>query len=310
MNRETVIPTEFKARYAKILGEENKIFLRFCRMPLRKSIRINKLKCDPSEMISRLKDRGWKLQKMPWYDHGFFVETEEDIPESVEFFLGYIYTQEASSMLPALVLAPGKDDMILDMTAAPGSKTTQLAQIMDNQGCIVANDKDIDRIKALRFNLEALGVLNTIVTRMDGIWFRDIKERFDHVLLDAPCSGEGTVRKSWNILSRWSTGHIRNIAELQKVMACSAVECLKPGGTLVYSTCTLAPEENEGVVSHILKKYPNMRVEKFSLPGLKTRPGIDSWEGVDFNDQVKNCARIWPQDNDTQGFFIAKLVKK
>jgi NOL1/NOP2/sun family putative RNA methylase len=310
MNRDVVIPADFKARYAKILGKENKKFLKFCKMPLRKSIRINTLKADPDKIIERLKERGWKLQKMPWFEFGYFVKTDEEITSSLEFFLGYIYTQEASSMLPVLALSPEKNDFILDMTAAPGSKTTQMAQIMENKGCIVANDNDIYRIKALRYNIETLGVLNTVVTRMDGVYFKNIKERFDRVLIDAPCSAEGNVRKSWNVLSRWSVNLIKHISEIQKRLICAGIECLKKDGVLVYSTCTLAPEENEGVIDYALKKYDNVFVEDFGLSGFKTRPGLLEWGGMKYDDQIRNCKRIWPQDNDTQGFFIARLRKK
>ncbi|HDD46505.1 MAG TPA: RsmB/NOP family class I SAM-dependent RNA methyltransferase [Candidatus Aenigmarchaeota archaeon] len=309
--KQPILPGKFKARYASLLGEENKIFLKYCKMPLRKSIRINTIKANAKEVVSALKDKGWELERVPWFKYGYWVKNADKVAigNSLEYFLGYIYPQEAASMLPPIILNPKQEDFVLDMAAAPGSKTTQLAQMMDNKGCIVANDKDTSRIKALRFNLDVCGVVNTIVSRMDGIWFKELKERFDLVLLDAPCSGEGVIRKSWNVLSRWSVNMINNLAGLQKGLIGAAIETLKPGGVLVYSTCTLAPEENEGVIDFALKKFDNIKVEKVSVEGLKWRNGIEEWEGKSFNSEVKKTMRIWPQDNDTQAFFIAKVRK-
>ena len=309
--KEPIMPARFKARYASILGEDNRRFLRFCRMPLRKSIRINTLKAEPKEVKKELVNAGWQLEPIPWFRHAFWVNNADEVKvgNSLEYFLGYIYPQEAASMLPPVVLEPKEDDFILDMAAAPGSKTTQLAQMMKNNGCIVANEKDMNRIKALRFNLEVCGVMNTVVSWMDGVWFKRFEERFDRVLLDAPCSGEGVIRKSWNVLSRWSINTINALASLQKGLISAAFTALKRGGVLVYSTCTMAPEENEGVVDFLLKKFDNARLERISVDGLKHREGIEEWEGKHFSSEVRKCARIWPQDNDTQAFFIAKVRK-
>lgn len=295
---EPIIPNDFKARYSKILGRENKIFLDYCRKPLRKSIRINTLKV-PKDVLSRLEHKGYSFQRIPWYKFGYWFEGEA-IGNTLEHFLGYIYVQEAVSMVPPLVLEPKEDDCVLDVCAAPGSKTTQVSEIMQNRGIIVANDNDYTRLKALKANLERLGCMNIIVTYMNGLEFSRFKETFDKILLDAPCSSEGAVRKNWNILSAWNLKMIRRLSNIQKQLISACIKALKPDGVLVYSTCTLSPEENEDVVEYALRHF-DVKLEKIKINGLKTREGL--------TESTKPCIRIWPQDNNTEGFFIAKLVK-
>jgi NOL1/NOP2/sun family putative RNA methylase len=306
-----VIPDNFKARYEKILGKENELFLKYCEKELRKSIRINTLKADPAKVLRSLKEKNWKLKKIPWSENAYWVGKVEGggIGNSLEHFLGWIYSQEASSMVPPVVLNPQKDDFILDMCAAPGSKTTQLAQIMENQGCIVANDDDYFRIKALRFNLSTCGVMNTVVTNMNGLKFGGLKERFDKVLIDVPCSSEGIVRKNWNVLSRWGLNLPKRMSIIQKKLISAGIEALKKYGVLVYSTCTLAPEENEAVIDFALKNFSNLAVEDVVVKGLKSRSGILKWEGQKYSKEIEKTIRIWPQDNDTEGFFVARLRK-
>ncbi len=304
LSKEPILPKAFMARCSKLLGEENKEFLKCLRMPLRKSIRVNTIKILVSELGKRLAFLG---QQFSWYPEGFFID-EGKPGKYLEHFLGYYHVQSAISMVPALLLDPQPGERVLDMTAAPGSKTTQMAQMMGNKGVIVANDVRIERLKALKSNIERLGVLNTVVTRNDGRNLR-LGSTFDKVLLDAPCSGEGTVRKNWNMLSRWNMEQIKSLARLQKAIAENAALSLRPGGSMIYSTCTLAPEENEGVVDHLLNKFGWIDIEETKIEGLKTRSGVMEWEGIEFDERVKNCMRIYPHDNDTEGFFIAKLRK-
>ncbi len=234
-----------------------------------------------------------------------------ELGKALEHQLGYYYVQELASMMPPLALNPCKYDIVLDMCAAPGSKTTQLAAMMENQGTIIANDKRIDRLTALNSNLERCGATNTIITRMNGITLcKKLTKQgflFDKILVDAPCSGEGTIRSSPETLRMWNINMIKGLASLQKKLIAAAIECLKPQGTLVYSTCTHAPEENELVIDFALKNF-NVALEQISLP-LKIRQGITEWQGQKLNSELKKCARIWPQDNDTEGFFVAKLKR-
>ena len=184
-----------------------------------------------------------------------------------------------------------------------------MAEMMQNTGVIIANDPNLGRIRALRFNLDKGGVVNTIVNRKDGAAINKTRITFDRILLDAPCSAEGTLRKDRKVLSHWGEKHIASLSRIQKRLILSITDNLKVGGTLVYSTCTLAPEENEEVISFLLDKKPEFIVEKTKITGLKTRPGITQWRKREYNEQVKNCARIYPQDNDSEGFFVAKLTK-
>ncbi|MEA3342670.1 MAG: RsmB/NOP family class I SAM-dependent RNA methyltransferase [archaeon] len=312
MKENIILPSKFKARYHALLGRENKRFLKYCRIPLRRAIRVNRFKITREECVSRLKEEGFVLKSIPWNKWGFWVEDKRDVAlgNTPEHFLGYFYVQEASSMIPALVLGAKEEETVLDVCAAPGSKTTQMAEMMENTGLVVANDTNISRIKALRYNLDKGGVVNTIVTRMDGAKLNRCGIEFDRVLVDAPCSCEGTVRKDWKVLSHWSEPLIFNLSRLQKHIVLNAVQCLKSGGVLVYSTCTLAPEENEGVVSYLLDKVKGLSVERIEVDGLKTREGVLEWQGERFSEDVRDCARIYPQDNDSEGFFVAKIKKE
>jgi len=304
-----IIPSEFKARYHKILGDENKVFLEFCKKPLRKCIRINTLKVKDYDKFVGILGEKYKLEKVPFCDYAYFINTQNP-GKMYEHFLGKIYVQEAASLIPPIVMDLDTNDFVFDACAAPGSKTTQMAQIMNNKGCIVANDSIIERIKALFFNIESSGVLNTAITLMD--MEKPIPEklynRFDKILLDAPCSCDGTVRKDWNALSKWSVGLVKFLSNLQKKIIKNCINMLKKDGILVYSTCTLSPEENEEVVDYALKNF-NIEAEKIDVKNLKKHEGITEWEGKNFDESVKKCARIYPQDNDTEGFFVAKLRK-
>ena len=271
-----------------------------------KSIRVNTLKINNSKLKSKLKD--FKLKKVPWCDQGFFNSGKRtDLGNLPEHGLGYFYIQEASSLIPPLVLNPKKEDFVLDMAAAPGSKTTQLAAMMKNEGLILANDLDYKRIVSLNSNLQRCGVFNTITTMMEGRFFKNFQ--FDKILLDAPCSGTGTIRKSPKTILNWSTNIVNRLAGMQKQLIRTAFENLKEGGTLVYSTCTLEPQEDEGVISHLLEEYDNAKLQKISLNNLKSSKPITEFERNIYQKDVKNCLRIWPQDNDSDGFFIAKIKK-
>jgi len=301
---------KFIERYRNILGEELETFLEFCLKPLRRSIRINTLKISKEEFLERA--RGWDLKRIPWIEFGFWViRPEYEIGNTLEHQLGYFYVQEAASMVPPIVLDPKKGEFVLDLCASPGSKTTQMAQMMENKGIIVANDLTIERMKPLISNLQRCGVLNTVVTREDGrIFSRKVKQKFDKVLVDAPCSATGAIRRNMEIVRMWNPNMIRGLSKLQKALIVSGFDCLKSGGTLVYSTCTLEPEENEEVVDHLLKVRDNAELEKIKVDNLKSRKGLTEWNGKKFENTLKRTIRIYPQDNDTEGFFVAKVVKE
>ncbi|MFH0869384.1 MAG: RsmB/NOP family class I SAM-dependent RNA methyltransferase, partial [archaeon] len=252
---------------------------------------------------------GWKLKQVPFYKDGFVVNSNVRPALTVEHFMGYFYLQEVASMIPPLVLNPQSGDEVLDMCAAPGSKTTQLSELMHNKGLIVANDNDIIRLKLLNYAIEKCGCLNIAQTMMDGRVIAKVHE-YDKILLDAPCSSEGQIRKEPEVLEKWNEAYVKQFSDIQKQLINSAFLLLKQPGVLVYSTCTFSPEENEEVVDSLLKKFKNAHIEKISLKGFKISDGFVIYKGMKFDPQVKNCARIWPHHNNTGGFFIAKIVKK
>jgi 16S rRNA (cytosine1407-C5)-methyltransferase len=235
-----------------------------------------------------------------------------ELGKSKEHLLGYFYVQEISSMLPIMVLNPTEDDSFLDLCASPGSKTTQAAAYMNNRGNIIANEVNLGRVGILSSNLERCGVTNTIITRKDGISLcnnlqKKTNIRFNKILVDAPCTGEGTLRKSPKTFIMWNKKMIDKTASLQRKLAVSALKLLSVGGEMIYSTCTLSPEENEFIVDFLRKNF-DIEIEKINLP-LKYRCGICEWDGKKLDDSVKNCLRLYPQDNNTDGFFVSKIKK-
>ena len=235
-----------------------------------------------------------------------------ELGKTREHLLGYYYVQEISSMLPMLALQPEENEIILDLCASPGSKTTQAAAMMKNRGTIIANEVSMGRIGILNSNLERCGVMNTIVTRKDGValcnaLLKKSHIKFDKILVDAPCSGERTLRKSPKTFLMWNKHMIKKIAATQKRLADAAIKLLKVNGEMIYSTCTLAPEENEEIVNYLLDKY-DIELQSISLP-LKFREGVCEWEGTPINAELKKCLRLYPQDNNTDGFFVAKIKK-
>ena len=280
------------------------------------SIRCNNLKISPDKLKEKLTNRGWNI-KQPFDEFPEVMIVEDkllpgELGNAKEHLLGYYYVQDISSMLPLMVLKPKPDEIFLDICASPGSKTTQAASMMENKGVIIANDKDFRRLNVLISNLEKCGVMNAIITQHDGVNLcKTLDEKlgfkFDKILVDAPCSGEGTLRKSIKTYDLWNKKIIEKFSRTQKKLVGSAIKLLKIGGEMIYSTCTLAPEENEEVVDFILKNF-DVEIENISLP-LKTRQGICEWENKAYDKSLVNTCRVYPQDNDTDGFFLAKIKK-
>ena len=304
------IKEEFERRHRIILGDDYENFAKILRKLLPASFRINTLKVDRDEMLKRFESYGWNLKQVPFYKDGVIFEGRKPLVlgNTVEHFLGYIYIQETASMIPPVVLDPQEDEVILDMAAAPGSKTTQIAQMMNNNGALIANEKILPRLASLRTNIQRCGVTNAVITWMDGKAFREKGLKFDKILLDAPCTGTGAIMKSPKTLKTWSVDASKMSSNIQKQLLQSAVECLKEDGTLVYSTCSLEPEENEENIDWAIRKL-GVKVEKIKIEGFKTRSGITSWDGDELDPQVSNCVRIYPQDNNSEGFFVSKLKK-
>ncbi|OGJ12465.1 hypothetical protein A3K82_02920 [Candidatus Pacearchaeota archaeon RBG_19FT_COMBO_34_9] len=305
----------FLERMKNLLGRDFDDYINILKKEPVRSLRCNTIKISPDELKERLENKGWKI-KIPFGDFPEIIIVENELQpgelgRALEHMLGYYYIQEIASMLPPLILNPKPDEKILDLCASPGSKTTQTAARMKNSGLIIANEVKFGRIKILASNLERCGVMNAIITKRDGIALcRRFKEQnflFDKILLDAPCSGEGTIRSTPRTLEMWNIKTIENLSKLQKSLIASAIEILKPNGELVYSTCTHAPEENEEIIDFALKNF-NIKVEKINLP-IKTRQGITEFGEKEYSEDVKYSCRVYPQLADTEGFFIAKIRK-
>ena len=299
---------KFIERYKKLTDWEEfkKCSLTF----LRRSIRVNTLKMSVPELKKRI-EKVWELTPIPWCKGGFWIKhregTRRDIGNLIEHSLGYFYVQEAVSMIPPIVLDPKPGETVLDMCAAPGSKSSQIAQYMQNKGVLISNDYKGIRLAPLGINMQRMGITNAILTLMEGRYFKDFQ--FDKILVDAPCSGTGTIRKSLKTIRIWNANMVRRLAGTQKQLISIAFDNLKPGGTMVYSTCSDEPEEDEGVIDFLLNKYDNAKLEEINLDIKRSEPILE-FEGKKYNPEVKKCLRLWPQDNDTEGFFVAKIKKE
>lgn len=269
------------------------------------SIRINTLKIDFDTLAKRLKER-YDIRPVPWFQNGLFVRG--DLAKTPEHFLGYFGIQGAASMVPPIALEPSADDIVLDMCAAPGSKTAQMANMMENTGLIVANDVDLKRLRALSHNIQKSGAVNVVVTGFDARFIDREGFSVSKILLDAPCTASGRIINNLNRIHAWNIHRIRHMSSVQKMLIRAAVECLAENGIIVYSTCSLEPEENEEVIAYVLERFPDLKVEPVSFSGLVTRPALSEWADKVFT-ELDGAIRVWPQDNETEGFFICKLRK-
>ncbi len=308
MHTNIFIPDDFLTKMAAILPNEQALaeFTAACQRPLRKSIRVNTLKISVAEFETYAEKNGWQLSTIPWCESGFWIEADESqtpLGNSAEHLAGLFYIQEASSMLPpqALEFDLNTQPRLLDCAAAPGSKTTQLAALMKNQGLLVANEYSSSRVKVLHANIERCGVRNCALTNYDARVFGGwLPEQFDAILLDAPCSGEGTIRKDEHAFKNWSLQSINAIAATQKDLIISAFQALKPGGTLVYSTCTLSQEENQHVCHFLKQTYPD---------AVEFVPLHDLFAGAEKSLTQEGFLHVFPHHYDSEGFFVARIRK-
>lgn len=273
--------------------------------PLPKAIRVNTLRIREKELVGRLEDRGFTLDKVSWTRHGYIVKTcPFPLGATPEYLLGYYFIQDPSSMHACEVLDPGKSDLVLDMAAAPGGKTTYLAQLMGNKGAIVAVDISRRRMKSLRSNVSRQGVENVIAVRTNALGVENFGLVFDKVLLDAPCTGTGTVHRNRDA-ARKDRADVEKCTVIQGALLETAVRVLKDGGVVVYCTCSFLPEENELIVGKALDRYA-LKVEKVQ----QGEPGLTSWNGRELSPELRKAGRFYPHIHGTQGFFIAKLRLK
>ncbi|MGE5508255.1 MAG: RsmB/NOP family class I SAM-dependent RNA methyltransferase [Chitinophagales bacterium] len=277
------------------------------------TLRANTLKTSVRDLMGELGEAGVKYDRVLWYPDALIVKNrrEKELSELPAYREGRLYLQSLSSMVPALVLAPQPGERVLDVSAAPGSKTTQLAALMRNQGRILANDLNPLRVERLKHNLRVQGVDIAEVSRQDGRHLgRLFPEAFDRVLLDAPCSGEGLFSASSPLTYRhWSPENVRRLASLQRKLFSAAYLALRPGGTLVYSTCTLAPEENELVVAWALQEFAgHLETAPSPLALPEAAPPLTQVERRILPPQVQRAFRLLPARN-FEGFFVCLFRK-
>lgn len=264
---------------------------------------------DSNQLIQDLKSYGIELKKIDSFSDAYKVLKGEDIIGKTYYhILGYYYIQSLSSMIPALILNPTQNEKVLDLCAAPGSKTTQLAEYMNNDGTLIANDISLDRVRVLMFNIDKMNLINIgIINKKGEVLSKYFENYFDKILVDAPCSALGIIQKRGEVSNWWNINKINGIAEIQYKLLLSAIKMLKVGGELVYSTCTLTLEENELVLNKILNKYPVELVE-IELP-IKSQPAFIRYKNEKLNKSISKARRIIPWEVESEGFFIAKFVK-
>ena len=283
--------------------------------PLDISMRINTLKAEPVSAIAKWSaEYGWKTDSVPFCPSGTWIRRFDTPPSTtIEHRLGYFYIQEAASMLPPELfdLAGIPEPLVLDMAASPGGKTTHLASLTSDAGLIIANDGSRSRIPALQIVLRNWGAVNQAVTCLPGEAFGSIyPDTFDAVLLDAPCSMQGLRSADSHTTRAITINEIDTLAARQLRLLESALRAAKPGGQVVYSTCTLAPQEDELVLANLLERFPR----QVQIVDVSTRlplqvPALTALEGRDLPKQIGRALRLWPHLLGTAGFFAARLTK-
>ncbi|MGN0348477.1 MAG: RsmF rRNA methyltransferase first C-terminal domain-containing protein [Roseburia sp.] len=304
-----MLPEDFLNRMQTLLGEEYPLFLEGYQRECRPSLRLNRQKEGTARFLAQ---SPFSLSPVPWCKDGFYYE-KEDAPGRHPFHeAGVYYIQEASAMAPAEYLLEDMTDpggeRILDLCAAPGGKSTQLASGLRGRGLLVCNEIHPARAKILSENVERMGIQNAMVLNETPTHLaKTFPEYFTRILVDAPCSGEGMFRKNADACEEWSLANVALCQKRQAEILDAAAAMLLPGGRLVYSTCTFSPEENEGSVSSFLKRHPDFSIAKVpKADGMES--GIPSWieNGAE---QLCDTIRLWPHKLSGEGHYLAVLKK-
>ena len=276
--------------------------------PLNRTGMTNSGRIEREDLLLRLKARGIDAQPMTWNDGGIKFGPEDKLGNTFEYLTGMFNIQEEVAMTAALLLEPKPGDRLLDLCAAPGNKSIQLAMAMNNTGTVVANDRSAGRMRAVRSVIDRLGLLNLTTLHSDASNLPRSVGAFDGVLADVPCSCEGTSRKNPKVLK--TRCFMGEMIRLQISIFKRAIELCKPGGRVVYATCTYSPEENEGVIAEVLKTHGHqVEWRSADIPGFVGSEGLQSWKGTIFGKDFENARRFWPHQNDTGGFFVAVFEK-
>ncbi len=275
------------------------------------SLRLNPLVAKPDGTLAKLRELGWQGAPYSWASNCYTVETNlETIRDSDLSTGGAVYIQNAASWLPVLALNPQAGDEVLDVCAAPGGKSSHIAALTNNRAGLTVNDNSRVRLARMRANLDRLGV-QADYTLFDATQLarKLTGQQFDKILLDAPCSGEGLMQYDRDKdFATWSVAHIHRLHSLQKQIILQAWELLKPGGTLVYSTCTMAPEENEAVIDYLLRKRTDAKVTALSMELSNRVPTVQTWNGKAYVPETTGCLRLAPS-KQIEAFFVCRLQK-
>jgi NOL1/NOP2/sun family putative RNA methylase len=306
---DTVSVEYLTRRYQQIVPNWH-AFMNSLKEPLPTTLWIQTERVREEDLVTMLQWPQAGIRPLRWRPHAMRVPASWLPGRQPEYIAGFYHLQEEVSMLPVHLLDPQPAERILDLCAAPGNKTMQAALAVGPSGTVVANDWSVSRMKVLRLHAARLGLANIVTTISNGMRFQAQDASFDRVLVDAPCSCEGTLRKNPNVIrqSKLTTGQL-HYGGAQIALAKRAWRCLKPGGRMVYATCTFRPEENEYVIDRLLSALPDIEVMDVEVPGFAFSPGLDAWNGQTFGQRCRKTMRIWPQQNDTGGFYVAVLEK-
>ncbi len=301
-----MLPEQFLDRMKNLLGGEYADFLASFDRPNYESLRVNLLKGREKEFADKV---DFLEEAVPWAKGGYYYRHGERPGRHPFHEAGVYYIQEASAMAPAAYLEPRPGERVLDLCAAPGGKSTQLACAMMGQGLLVCNEIHPQRAKILSENIERMGIGNALVLNHEPAFLtKRFPAYFDKILVDAPCSGEGMFRKNHEAIEEWSPDNVKMCARRQRDILESAALMLRAGGRLVYSTCTFAPEEDEGTISGFLKEHPEFHLEEVKkYPGMMA--GMPLFPEADI-EEIEKTVRLWPHKLKGEGHFAACLKKR
>ena len=301
------LPESFTNRIKTQLGDEYEAYMNCLDQGMHHGLRVNTNKISVEDF---LKISPFELKPVPWTTNGFYYDDKACTPSKHPYYYaGLYYIQEPSAMAPASILPVEDGDVVLDICAAPGGKSTELAAKLHGTGFLISNDISNSRAKALLKNLELFGIGNMcVVSEAPNKLSTKFYQTFDKILIDAPCSGEGMFRKSQSMVTAWENNGVELFAGLQRGILNEVVKMLKPGGTMLYSTCTFSPEENEQSIEYLLSLDDTLElIEVPKYPGFCN--GNPAW-GKTENAELEKCARLWPHHIEGEGHFVALIHKK